>query len=71
MAGKRWSELGPRARGLVAVASVAQVTLAATAWWDLAHRPASAVRGPKKAWAFAIAVNFIGPVAYLCYGRKR
>jgi hypothetical protein len=47
-----------------------QIALAAGAWWDLARRPATAVQGSKGAWALVIAVNFVGPVAYLRFGRK-
>jgi hypothetical protein len=48
-----------------------QISLAATAWVDLARRPAELVRGPKPAWALAIAVNFVGPIAYFTVGRRR
>ncbi|HEU5470801.1 MAG TPA: PLD nuclease N-terminal domain-containing protein [Actinophytocola sp.] len=53
------------------MASVVQVGLAAVAWVDLARRPAERVRGRKPLWAVAIAVNFVGPVAYLCCGRVK
>ncbi|MFC4857259.1 PLDc N-terminal domain-containing protein [Actinophytocola glycyrrhizae] len=44
--------------------------LAAIAWNDLAHRPQEDVKGRKRLWALAIAVNFVGPIAYLRYGRR-
>ncbi|RSN24346.1 hypothetical protein DMC63_06700 [Streptomyces sp. WAC 05977] len=47
-----------------------QLTLATVAWTDLAMRPATEIRGTKKAWALIIAINFIGPIAYLTYGRR-
>ncbi|WP_341771701.1 PLDc N-terminal domain-containing protein [Actinophytocola oryzae] len=31
----------------------------------------AAVRGRKPLWAFVIAVNFVGPITYLCVGRRR
>jgi len=66
----RWSDLSPAQRtGVVAAASL-QVALAATAWVDLARRPAELVRGPKVAWAAAIAVNFVGPLTYFAVGRR-
>ena len=43
--------------------------LAAAAWWDLARRPATQVRGPKWMWALVIGVNFVGPVLYFARGR--
>ncbi|MFI7117415.1 PLD nuclease N-terminal domain-containing protein [Amycolatopsis sp. NPDC049868] len=47
-----------------------QVTLAAIAWTDLALRPSTEVRGPKRRWALIIAINFAGPLAYLTWGRR-
>lgn len=71
MATKRWSDLSDREKTAVLVAASVQLSLAATAWVDLARRPAELVRGPKPAWALAIAVNFVGPIAYFTVGRRR
>ncbi len=68
---KHWSDLSDREKTAILVAASVQLSLAATAWWDLAHRPADRVRGPKGAWAAAIAVNFVGPIAYFAAGIKR
>ncbi|MFD9890055.1 PLD nuclease N-terminal domain-containing protein [Amycolatopsis sp. NPDC059027] len=54
----------------MAFAAGIQVTLAAVAWTDLALRPAAEIRGPKRRWAWIIAINFAGPLAYLTYGRR-
>jgi hypothetical protein len=48
-----------------------QLSLAATAWTDLIRRPARRVNGPKTVWALVIAVNFVGPLAYFRWGRRR
>lgn len=71
MARKRWSDLTDAQKTAILVAASVQISLAATAWVDLARRPAELVRGPKAAWAAAIAVNFVGPVAYFTVGRIR
>lgn len=68
--GRRWSELSDGQRLAVVALGSVQVTLAATAWADLARRPASAVNGPKAVWALLIAVSFVGPLAYLRWGRR-
>jgi hypothetical protein len=60
---------GQRA-GILTLASV-QLSLAATAWTDLARRPARTVHGPKVLWALVIAVNVVGPLAYFRFGRRR
>jgi hypothetical protein len=71
MAGRKWSELTDKQRALLLVAASVQVSLAVSAWADLADRPASEVNGSKARWAAVIAVNFVGPLSYFRWGRKR
>jgi hypothetical protein len=71
MTARSWSDLSPRQRaGVVALATV-QLSLAAAAWTDLARRPAGRVNGRKPVWAAIIAVNFVGPLAWFRWGRRR
>ena len=44
--------------------------LLAIAQRDLAKRPAALVRGPKPLWGAVNMVNFVGPLAYLTFGRR-
>ena len=60
----------PARVGLVLV-GILQVAFAFLAAWDLAHRPAEEVRGPKGAWAPALLLNWIGPASYFLFGIKR
>jgi hypothetical protein len=55
---------------VLALASI-QLSLAATAWSDLARRPVEDVNGSKAVWAAVIAVNIVGPLAYFRWGRRR
>lgn len=71
MASKRFSDLTPAQQTAILVMASVQLSLAATAWVDLARRPAEQVRGKKAAWALAIAVNFVGPISYFAFGRRR
>ena len=71
MARKRWQDLSDKEKTAILVMASVQLSLAATAWVDLARRPAELVRGPKPAWALGIAVNFVGPIAYFTLGRRR
>lgn len=71
MARRRWNELTEGEKTAILVAASVQISLAATAWVDLARRPATQVRGPKPFWAVAIAVNFVGPISYFAVGRRR
>ena len=71
MPAQNWNELSSgRKTGMLIAASV-HLALAATAWTDLARRPAAQIRGPKALWAVLIAVNFIGPLSYFVMGRRR
>lgn len=67
---RHWRDLSPTQQRVIIAAGVVQVALAAAAWTDLARRPTSRVRGPKAAWAAAIAVNFVGPISYFAWGRR-
>ncbi len=69
--GKKWSELTPVQKAAVLTLGSVQISLAATAWRDLAKRPAELVNGPKAVWAVVIGVNFFGPIAYLTVGRRK
>jgi len=66
---RRWRDLPPRRRAAIAVAAALQLALAAAAWVDLARRPVTAVRGPKWRWGLAIAISWVGPIAYFRCGR--
>ncbi|HEX5511043.1 MAG TPA: PLD nuclease N-terminal domain-containing protein [Actinomycetales bacterium] len=70
MAKRRWSDLTQRQKIAVLVLGSVQLSLAATAWADLATRPADKVNGSKAVWAPVIAVNFFGPLAYFRWGRR-
>ncbi len=71
MVQRRWRDLGPGQRiGLVA-AGAAQLALAVPAWSDLARRRPAEVAGRRGVWAAGIAVDWVGPLAYLRWGRRR
>lgn len=70
MQGKRWSELSPGQRRLILALASLQLSLLASALWDIARRPAGQIRGSKWAWAAASLVSFVGPLAYFRFGRR-
>jgi hypothetical protein len=51
---------------LVAHAAITTVT-----WRDIQRRPVDQLRGSKRLWRVASAMNTIGSVAYVAVGRKR
>ncbi|HET9139808.1 PLD nuclease N-terminal domain-containing protein [Actinophytocola sp.] len=71
MTRRHWKDLTPTQRAAFVSASAVQIGLAAAAWTDLARRPQERVNGRKPLWAAAIAVNFVGPIAYLLWGRAK
>jgi hypothetical protein len=38
---------------------------------DISKRPAALINGPKGAWRAASFINFVGPMGYFIFGRKR
>ena len=71
MTKRTWSDLTSQEKTGSIIAGVIQLELAAIAWTDLARRPAAQVNGPKPLWALAITVNFVGPISYFIWGRRR
>ncbi|MEX5299760.1 hypothetical protein RCG67_13395 [Kocuria sp. CPCC 205292] len=67
----RWKDLTPGQQTVLLTLASVQVSLAATAWADLALRPAEEVDGGKAKWAAVIAINFVGPVLYFRRGIRR
>ncbi len=70
MRARQWTDLSDRQQTAVLVAASVQLSLAATAWADLATRPAALVNGRKGVWAAVIGLNFLGPIAYFTRGRR-
>lgn len=68
---KRWSELTPLQQvGIMILVSI-QISLLVSALSDIYHRPADQINGSKIGWTLLSFVNFIGPLAYFAFGRKR
>lgn len=65
------TEVSPARRVVFGLLGVVQVAFAFLAFWDLAHRPAGQVRGPKPVWIPVILINWLGPLAYFYAHRHR
>lgn len=68
---KRWNDLSVVSRWRIAILGITQLALQFVAIRDLIKRPAEGVNGSKGVWAAASFINFLGPVAYLTFGRSR
>lgn len=58
-------------RAALGIIGLVQAAFAFVAFWDLAHRDAAEVRGPKPLWIPAILVNWVGPASYFLFGIRR
>jgi Phospholipase_D-nuclease N-terminal len=67
----QWSDLSKRTRRLIWITGAAEVGLLAAALTDIKRRPASQIRGPKRMWAALAFLNFVGPISYFAFGRRR
>ena len=68
---KRWSDLTSAQKASVILLGVVQLALLAAALVDISRRAADEINGSKKVWAAISFINFVGPIAYFVYGRKR
>jgi len=68
---RRLRDLSAPQRAVLALLVLVQFALFSAALIDLRRRPARKIRGTKRAWVTASFVNYIGPIAYFTYGRKR
>ena len=68
---RRWADLSSKQQVAILTLASIQLSLAATAWTDLARRDADQINGSKGKWATIIAVNFVGPILYFTRGIRR
>jgi flagellar biosynthesis/type III secretory pathway M-ring protein FliF/YscJ len=68
---RRWSDFTPGQKMAIAVVGALQITLLIAALVDLRRRPAAQINGNKKLWTLVAFINFVGPIAYFVFGRKR
>ena len=71
MANKRWSELSSGQRRGIVLSGTIQVALLIAALADIWRRPEEEIRGDKRLWTVVSFVNFIGPISYFVFGRRR
>lgn len=67
---KSWSDLSSTQQRAIIVSGAVEVVVTVVALRDLARRPGEQVRGPKALWVLGCAVQPVGPLAYLRWGRR-
>jgi len=50
---------------------VVRLGLLVAALVDIYRRPATQIRGRKRLWVAVSFVNFVGPISYFLFGRRR
>ncbi len=68
---KRWDELSGVHKGAIVLTGAVQLGLLAAALVDIYRRPAGEIRGGKRLWVAAAFINYVGPISYFLFGRKR
>lgn len=68
---KTWKEMSTSSKVGTIVVGIVQMSLLFAAQRDISRRPAALINGPKAAWRAASFINFVGPMGYFIFGRKR
>ena len=71
MSQKRWEDLSGAKKGAIMLSGVVQLGLLAAALVDIYRQPTEEIRGAKRLWAAAAFINYVGPISYFLFGRKR
>jgi hypothetical protein len=67
----RWSDLTCMQQRVTIGLGVVQLALMIAALVDMWRRPPEQVRGSRWLWTLAALVNFVGPILYFLFGRRR
>ncbi|GAA3691496.1 hypothetical protein GCM10023081_31190 [Arthrobacter ginkgonis] len=68
---KHWKDLTKAQQARVLSLGALQIALQTAAIKDITKRPAYQIKGPKAAWIAGTFINFIGPIAYFVFGRRK
>ena len=68
---KRWQDLTVVEKIGVALMGIVQLLLLVTALWDIHRQPVDEIKGSKRWWTAAVFVNFIGPISYFLFGKRK
>jgi hypothetical protein len=68
---KQWKDLTDAQKWGIVFLGALQLALLITALIDIRRRPADDINGSKRLWTAVVFVNFVGPIAYFLFGRKR
>jgi phospholipase D-like protein len=58
-------------KGAIVLTGAVQLGLLAAALEHIYRRPAGEIRGGKRLWVAAAFINYVGPISYFLFGRRR
>ncbi|MEJ5996766.1 PLDc N-terminal domain-containing protein [Corynebacterium sp. H130] len=67
----QWSDLDQSAKNWIIGMGIYEVLEKLVAWHFIYHTPKEKTRGSKWMWFALSFVNFVGPLSYAIFGRKR
>jgi hypothetical protein len=67
----KWEDLSAEQKARIVIMGLVQITLLVVALVDIRRRPAHKINGSKALWTALAFVNYIGPISYFVFGRKR
>lgn len=68
---KQWKDFSTGQKLSIVALGIVQFSLLITALVDIRRRPAEQINGSKRMWTALAFVNYVGPLAYFAFGRKR
>lgn len=71
MARKEWKDLSAGQKWGIVLSGMVQLGLLVAALLDIYRRPREEIRGSKVLWALVSLINFVGPISYFIFGRRR
>ena len=71
MARKKWSDLSAGQKRGIALSGAVQIGLLIAALIDIHRRPIGEIRGSRRVWTAVSFINFVGPISYFAFGRRR
>jgi hypothetical protein len=66
-----WRDFTPNQRKALLAGGTMQLVLLGAALRDISRRSSAELRGGKRLWVPTVFINFIGPLAYFLFGRRR
>ncbi|MDO5576632.1 MAG: PLDc N-terminal domain-containing protein [Fibrobacter sp.] len=68
---KRWDSMDGKEKKAVVLLTIVQFALLIAAMIDIWRCPKDKIKGGKNRWRLISLFNFLGPITYFCFGKRR